>query len=383
MEACILSQGCWHTLPVLRGPTWPSPDLPRCVRARRRPGRGVSPSSTWLPLRPSQPSRHLLTALTAPWRTNDFASVVGHEGAKRALEVAAVGAHNVLMVGPPGSGKSMLAARIPSILPPLSREERRQSALVHSVAGLDVGSILAGHRPFRAPHHSATTAGLCGGGVPPTPGEISLAHNGVLFLDEMAQLGPATLQALRQPLEEKTVRLVRADGTYSFPASFMLVGAANPCPCGYHGDSRHACTCSASDIDRYHRRLGGPLLDRMDIRMRVDPERPERMLHASSHRSSESMRENVARARRFARRTHEDVSSLSGPSLVETAVVSSRAIEALLALEDRRGLSGRGLTRLIRVARSIADIELCAEVLCDHVDEAYGLRGCEGPAMLS
>ncbi len=314
---------------------------------------------------------------------NDFAAVVGHEGAKRALEVAAVGAHNVLMVGPPGSGKSMLAARVPSILPRLSREERRQSALVHSVAGLDVASVLAGYRPFRAPHHSATTAGLCGGGVPPTPGEISLAHNGVLFLDEVAQIGPATLQALRQPLEEKMVRLVRADGTYSFPAAFMLVAAANPCPCGYHGDTRHTCTCSASDIDRYHRRLGGPLLDRMDIRMRVDPERSERMLHAGSVRSSQSMRESVARARRFARATHEDVSDLSGPSLVESAAVSSSAIKALLDLEDRRALSGRALTRLIRVARSIADLELSEEILCDHIDEAFGLRGSEGPAMPS
>jgi magnesium chelatase family protein len=311
----------------------------------------------------------------------DFSEVVGHEGAKRALEVAAVGAHNVLMVGPPGSGKSMLASRLPSILPPLSEEERRESAVVHSVAGLDVSAVLDGTRPFRAPHHSATTAGLCGGGVPPGPGEVSLAHNGVIFLDEIAQVGPATLQALRQPLEEGVVRLVRADGTYTFPAAFTLIAAANPCPCGYHGDCRHECTCPPSEVDRYQRRLGGPLLDRIDIRLRVDPERPGRMLRVTRSRDSNSMRENVTRARGFADATHGEIADLSGATLVKHAALTPGALDALLSLERRGGLSGRGITRLVRVARTVADLELSDSVTCEHVDEAYSMRGSEGPAM--
>jgi magnesium chelatase family protein len=311
----------------------------------------------------------------------DFADVAGHESVKRALEVAAVGSHNVLMVGPPGSGKSMLARRLPSILPPLDLDERRASALVHSVAGLDATPIFAGARPFRAPHHSATIAGLCGGGVPPTPGEISLAHNGVLFLDEIAQVGPATLQTLRQPLEDGWVRLVRADGTYTFPARFTLVAAANPCPCGYYGDRKITCRCSRHEVDAYQGRLGGPLLDRMDIRLRVDPERADRILEQRTVRDSRQMRDRVERARMFAAATHPDTSALSGPALAAGARMTRASLEAVLALEDRSGMSGRGVARLIRVARSVADLELSEDVTCDHVDEAYALRGSEGPVM--
>jgi magnesium chelatase family protein len=203
----------------------------------------------------------------------------------------------------------------------------------------------------------------------------------VLFLDEVAQVGPATLQTLRQPLEDGVVRLVRADGTYTFPAGFTLVAAANPCPCGYFGDRRIACRCSRHDVDAYQGRLGGPLLDRMDIRLRVDPERADRILEPSAACDSTQMRERVIRARMFAQATHSDITELSGPALAAGARMSTASIQAVLALEDRSGMSGRGIARLIRVARSVADLELSDEVTCDHVDEAYALRGCEGPAM--
>jgi len=334
---------------------------------------------TALSAQPTIPPGHLPpSSLTSE---ADFGDVVGHHSAKRALEIAAAGKHNVLMMGPPGSGKSMLASRLPSILPLLEPSERRESALVHSVAGLDVTEVLAGSRPFRAPHHTATTAGLCGGGVPPSPGEVSLAHNGVLFLDEIPQLGPSTLQALRQPLEEKLIRLVRADGTYVFPAAFMLLAAANPCPCGYYGDSHHECRCTVGDIDRYQKRVGGPLLDRMDIRLRVDPERTDVMMRPAPGIDSPQMRTRVISAREFAKETHPPVSSISGPLLVKHARLTSQAVGAINGLGLGSGLSGRGLTRLIRVARTVADLELIGEVTTDHVDEAYSLRGRDGVMM--
>lgn len=338
-----------------------------------RPLRGLSELRKGLP-----PAAHT-HATPAPARAaetgSDFAEVVGHELAKRCLLVAAAGGHNVLMVGPPGSGKTMLARRLSTILPPLSAEERLQTALVHSVAGLDEGPSLAGVRPFRAPHHSASIAGLVGGGSPPRPGEASLAHNGVLFLDEMPEFGPAALQALRQPLEDGGITLVRAEGRMRFPARFALVGAANPCPCGYLGDPRKACTCPPTVIARYQGRIGGPLMDRVDLVLEVGRVDPARIVGEARGTPSAEMREAVLSARERAdARGLGPTSALSGVGLVTACTLDDTATRYLEAAARAHHLSGRGVTRLLRTARTIADLDASDAVGRDHLAEAVAYR---------
>lgn len=299
----------------------------------------------------------------------DLADIAGHESAKRCLEIAATGGHNVLFVGPPGSGKTMLAKALCGLLPPLSPSERLEAALVHSVAGRDPLPCLAGVRPFRAPHHSCSIAGLVGGGTPPIPGEISLAHTGVLFLDELPEFGPGALQALRQPIEEGAVTLVRANGAIRYPARVTVVAAMNPCPCGYAGDMQRSCSCPSGAVSRYNARIGGPLYDRMDMSVRVDRIDPALLIgNDIDARPSSEARERVLLAREYAAaRTGGEVRRHLDPRarlLLETAA-------------RRSSLSGRAVTRMLRVARTIADLAREQAIGEEHVAEALGYRTWE------
>lgn len=325
----------------------------------------------------------------------DFQEVKGQEHAKRALEVAAAGGHNVLLIGPPGSGKTMLAKRLPGVLPKMSFIEGLETTKVYSVAGVkgpEAGLIY--QRPFRAPHHTVSDAGLIGGGVIPRPGEVSLAHNGVLFLDELPEFKKNVLEVLRQPMEDGSVTLARAHISLAYPSSFMLVAAMNPCPCGYAGDPHHECTCVPAQVQRYRARVSGPLLDRIDIQIEVPRVRYEELTAERRGESSTEIRDRVERCRevqrqRFAPRRQVPGSAPGvGPRVACNARMGSRERSRYCGLDeegnrllemvvDRLGLSARAFDRILKVARTIADLEGVPEIRVPHLSEAIQYRSLD------
>jgi magnesium chelatase family protein len=309
----------------------------------------------------------------------DFCDVRGQSSAKRALEVAAAGGHNVLMIGPPGSGKTMLAKRLAGILPPLSFEEALETTKVHSVAGaLAKGGGLLRERPFRAPHHTVSDAGLLGGGAgAPRPGEVSLAHNGVLFLDELPEFARNVLELLRQPLEDASVTIARSNMTLAFPSRFMLVAAMNPCRCGFLGDATRECRCTGAEVQRYLGKISGPLLDRIDIHIEV-PAVPYKELRSNgAGETSASIRARVLEAR-AAQRSRGSVNAFLPTRAIREACVLDDAGERTLELAVRRmGLSARAHDRILKVARTIADLDGAERVSAKHVAEAVQYRSLD------
>jgi magnesium chelatase family protein len=325
------------------------------------------------------------TQMLAGEQTNtaDFKEVRGQFTAKRALEVACAGGHNILMIGPPGSGKTMLAKRIPGILPPLTFEEALETTKIHSVAGvLDAKAGLVGARPFRSPHHTISDAGLIGGGIIPRPGEVSLSHNGVLFLDELPEFPRNVLEVMRQPLEDGQVSIARASMSLTFPARFMLASAMNPCPCGYHGSAQRECACSHPMIQRYVSKISGPLMDRIDIHIDV-PAVNYKELRGSDGRSESSaqIRERIVRAREL----QLNRLAAAGERIYANAQMSSREIRAYCELGtdsermleramQQQGLSARAHDRILKVARTIADLDANPQIESKHIAEAIQYR---------
>ena len=310
----------------------------------------------------------------------DISDVRGQEHAKRAIEVAAAGGHNLLMAGPPGSGKTLLARSLPSILPSMTPDEAIDVTTIYSVAGhLPDDTPMINERPFRAPHYTISNAGLVGGGANPRPGEITLSHRGVLFLDELPEFGHASLEVLRQPIEDKVVTISRAQGTTTYPANFMLVAAMNPCPCGYSGDPEHACTCSPTVISRYQRRISGPLLDRFDIFVDVPRVEYEKLITPPSAENSDAVRERISRSIAVQRERFGDSGLVSnsdmGPVEVWDHCEVEESARSLLQMAMKQlSLSARGLHRVLKVSRTIADLAGSEGILTPHVAEALQYR---------
>lgn len=316
----------------------------------------------------------------------DLGDVKGQEHAKRALEIAAAGGHNILMIGPPGSGKTMLARRIPTILPGMTLEEAIEATKIHSVAGVltDARPLLE-TRPYRSPHHTISDAGLVGGGQIPRPGEVSLAHNGVLFLDELPEFKRNVLEVLRQPLEEGVVTISRASASLTYPARFMLVAAMNPCPCGYFTDPQHACLCTPLQIQRYRSRVSGPLLDRIDLHVEVPAVPVRDLADERPPVSSSEIRARVDRARSVQRERYQREGIFSNAQLRSKQIRRYCAPDAeakrLIELSmDRLGLSARAYHRILKVARTIADLEGSGGITAVHVSEAIGYRSLDRKA---
>ena len=314
----------------------------------------------------------------------DFADVKGQESVKRALEVAAAGGHNVIMIGAPGSGKSMMAKRMPSILPPLSLGESLETTKIHSVAGkLTKNDSLIATRPFRAPHHTISQVAMVGGGSNPQPGEISLAHNGLLFLDELPEFNRSVLEVLRQPLEDRHISISRAKNSLDYPASIKLVASMNPCPCGYYNHPTKACVCNPGQVHRYLNRISGPLLDRIDIQIEIVPVPFEKMAEQQTSESSATIRERVIKARkiqeqRFAE--HPGIycnAQMESKLLHQYATPDEQGLNLLRTAMTRLNLSARAYDRILKVARTIADLEASEAIKPNHIAEAISYRNLD------